>query len=65
MYPSHLRWSDLGQLILFRYPVRCHACLQRDFANSIAVLRLHAERRAERQSTYAAKTLRTRRDSTR
>jgi hypothetical protein len=55
MYPSHLRWSDGGQLMLFRYPVRCHACLQRDFASAAAVLRLHLERKAERQGTYAAK----------
>jgi hypothetical protein len=28
---SHLRGSDLGQLVMLRYPIRCRVCKERDF----------------------------------
>jgi len=40
MRTSRFRRGDLLQLLLLRYPVRCHVCLQRRSANLVAALRL-------------------------
>jgi hypothetical protein len=41
MRPSRLRVTDLGQLLVLRYPVRCRSCLQRDFVSIRAAWKLH------------------------
>jgi len=40
MRTSRFRRQDLPRLFLFQYPVRCHACHQRTFANLFSALKL-------------------------
>jgi hypothetical protein len=40
MRTSRFRQQDLPRLFLFQYPVRCHACHQRTFANFFSALKL-------------------------
>ena len=40
MRSSRFRLPDLPRLLRFQYPVRCHACHERTFANLISALRL-------------------------
>jgi len=47
VWTSRLRVSDIGRLLLFRSPVRCHTCLKRD---SVGL----AEARKMREAEIAA-----------
>ena len=40
MRSSRFRLPDLPRLLRFQYPVRCHACHERNFTNLISALRL-------------------------
>lgn len=45
---SKLRLGDLGMLLTFRYPVRCHGCLERYYIGFLDAWELHRERRRKR-----------------
>jgi hypothetical protein len=46
---SKFRLSDVYQVLLLKYPVRCRSCDGRGFDNLFAVLKLRAESKARRK----------------
>jgi hypothetical protein len=46
---SKLRISDVFNLLLLKYPVRCRSCEGRNFDNIFAVLKLRAASKARRK----------------
>jgi hypothetical protein len=47
---SHFRGSDLGQLFMLRYPIRCKVCKERDF---VFIGQALSFRRKKRKKTQA------------
>lgn len=46
---SRLRFPDISQLVLFRYPVRCRTCYKREFVGFFTALRVRRENKARHQ----------------
>jgi hypothetical protein len=46
--PSRLRLRDAGQLLLFRYPVRCLECKRRGFVTLLEIFEIWRESQARR-----------------